>query len=133
MAANLISWAIYAAFVAAALYFNWHPALFSFDGSHGGLKVVIWTLLVVFLAYSVYCSAKENIFRTIRKIAEFHWGRQIGIDLYLGLFIFLVFIYLHEGLAVAALWAIPTLLFANLSTLLYLGIHFESIATRLVG
>lgn len=88
---------------------------------------------VAFLAYSFYCSYKENIFRTIRKVAKFHWGRQIGIDLYLGLFIFQIFIYLHEGALAAALWLVPTLLFANLSALLYLGIHFDSIASNLLG
>ena len=133
MAANIMSWAAYAAFVAVALYFNWHPSLFSFDGNLGGLKLVAWATLVAFLFYSVYCSSKENIFRTIRKIAEFHWGRQIGIDLYLGLSVALVLIYLHEGFVAAALWALPVLLFANLAVLLYLGIHFDSIVAKFLG
>lgn len=133
MSANKVSWAVYAAFVAAALYLNWHPKLFSFDGDLGVLKLIVWAVFLSFLAYSVYCSTRENIFRSIRKIAELHWGRQIGIDLYLGLFIFLIFIYLHEGFFAAALWALPTLLFANLSTLLYLAIHFDAIASKLLG
>ena len=133
MSANYLSWAVYAAFVAVALYVNWHTSLFSFDGRLGSLKLVVWAAYVAFLVYSVYCSSKENIFRTIRKIAEFHWGRQIGIDLYLGLFVALILIYLNEGIVAAAFWLLPTLLFANLSVLLYLAIHFDSIVTKFLG
>ncbi len=133
MAAKIISWAVYATFVTIALYVNWHPSLFSFDGTLGSLKLVVWSALIAFLFYSVYCSLKENIFRTVPKLAEFHWGRQIGVDLYLGLFVALILIYLNEGFFAVALWALPTLLFANLSVLLYLGIHFDSIATRFIG
>ena len=133
MRANIISWAVYTAFVAVALYANWHPSLFSFDGTLGGLKLVVWGALTAFLLYSVYCSLKENIFRAVRKIAEFHWGRQIGVDLYLGLLVALILIYLNEGFVAAALWALPTLLFANLSVLLYVGIHFDSIVTKFIG
>lgn len=133
MSANTISWSVYSIFVATALYLNWHSDIFSFTGNLGILKLFVWVLFAAFLAYSVYCSSQENIFRTVRKIAGFHWGRQIGIDLYLGLFIFQVLVYLHEGALAAALWLVPTLLFANLSALLYLGIHFDSIAAKLLG
>ena len=133
MSANTISWSVYSIFATAALYLNWHPDIFSFTGNLGILKLVVWVAFAAFLAYSVYCSFQENIFRTIRKIAEFHWGKQIGINLYLGLFMFQVFIYLHEGSLAAVLWLVPTILFANLSALLYLGIHFDSIASKLLG
>lgn len=133
MSVNIISWSVYSVFVAAALYLNWHPGIFSFNGNLGILKLVVWTSFLAFLAYSIYCSYRENIFRTIRKVAKFHWARQIGLDLYLGLIVFQLFIYLHEGSLAAALWLVPTLLFGNLSPLLYLGIHFDSIASKLLG
>ena len=133
MSVNTISWLVYSIFAATALYLNWHSDIFSFTGNLGILKLVVWVIFAAFLAYSVYCSYQENLIRTVRKIADFHWGRQIGIDLYLGLFIFQTLIYLHEGTLAAVLWLVPTLLFANLSTLLYLGIHFDSVASNLLG
>jgi hypothetical protein len=35
MKANLISWGVFAAFVACAVGFGWHAALFRFDGPMG--------------------------------------------------------------------------------------------------
>ena len=128
-----MSRAIYAAFVAIALYLNWHPALFDFGGRLGALKALVWIAYFAFLGYSIYCSVNENIFRTFRAIAQFHWGRQIGIDLYLGLFVGLILIYLNEGIVAVALWLIPILLFANMAVLLYVGIHFEAIVTAFLG
>lgn len=133
MSLNILLWGVYVAFVAAALFLNWHSGLLAFDGELGAVKAFYWLLYLGFLAFSVYCSTQENIFRTIRKMGELHWGRQIGIDLYLGLTIALLVIYLHEGLLVMLLWLVPTILFANLSILLYLGIHFDSIAVKLLG
>ena len=130
-AMNAVSWGIFAAFASFAFYFNWHPMLFEFDTRFGSLKAFVWTAFALFLSYSIYCSTKENIFRTVAAIAKYHWGRQIGIDLYLGLLIALTLIYLNEGALILVFWLIPVLLFANLAVLLYLGIHFDSIATKL--
>ena len=119
MKANLISWGVFAAFVACAIGFGWHAALFRFDGPMGLAKIVVWLAFLLFTAYSIYCSGRENIFKTIRTMARLHWGRQIGTDLYLGLLLFLAVIYLHQGsVLVLAAWLIPVLLFANLATLL---------------
>ena len=89
MKANLISWGVFAAFVACAIGFGWHAALFRFDGPMGLAKIVVWLAFLLFTAYSIYCSGRENIFKTIRTMARLHWGRQIGTDLYLGLLLFL--------------------------------------------
>ena len=128
----LLLWSTYALFVVFALYLNWHERILQFDGRLGILKLSIWAALVGFLAYSVYCSAREDLFRTIGEIGRLHWGRQIGIDLYLGLFLGLVVIYLNEGLLAALLWTIPVIAFANLAMLLYFAIHFDAIADKLL-
>ena len=133
MSLNILLWGIYAAFVVLALSFNWHPALLDFSGGQAGIKLLVWALYLSFLAYSIYCSFKENIFRTIRTMSQLYWGRQIGIDLYLGLAIALILIYLHEGLLVMLLWLVPTILFANLAILLYIAIHLDTIALKLLG
>lgn len=126
-----VLWAAFALFVAAALYFDGHDRLFSAAGPLPAGKYAIWTAFGAFLAYSVYCSTRENLFRTISTMASLHWGRQIGIDLYLGLVLSLLVIYLHEGSAlIALLWLLPVFAFANLATLLYFAIHYDAIVAR---
>jgi hypothetical protein len=132
MKQNLISWGVFTAFVVAAVILGWHPAIFRFEGATGAAKAVVWLAFLSFTAYSIYCSGRENIFRTIKSMARFHWGRQIGIDLYLGLLLSLSVIYLHEGSLAALAWLVPVLLFANLATLLYVAIHFEALVARFV-
>lgn len=134
MAKNMMAWLVYLAFVACVVVADGHAAVFDFSGQHGAGKAMVWLLYLGFLAYSVYCSLHENIFRTVRQILKFHWGRQISLDLYIGLGLFMALIYLHQGsLLVVALWLLPVLVFANLATLLYLAIHYESIVSRLLG
>ncbi|BDA77995.1 hypothetical protein LPTSP3_g09250 [Leptospira kobayashii] len=49
-----------------------------------------------------------------------HWGRQIGIDLYIGLFFQTYLIYLNEGSILATIvWFIPLMVYGNIITLLY--------------
>ncbi|MEM7430538.1 MAG: hypothetical protein AAF351_01235 [Pseudomonadota bacterium] len=125
-------WLLYAFFVGCALYFEWHEDLLSFSGGLGLLKLAVWMIWLAFLVYSIHCSRHENLMRTIRTMMGLYWGRQIGIDLYLGLLIALVIIFLHQGLLVAALWLLPLLIFANLATLLYLAIHFDALVMKLM-
>lgn len=128
---NTILWTIYAAFALGAFYFDSHDRLFDFTGRLWPAKSTIWAALAGFVAYSAYCSAHENLFRTVEKINEYHWGRQIGIDLYLGLMLLSVIIYLQEGSLLAALvWIVPALFFVNLVTLLYFAIHFDALVAR---
>lgn len=133
MSANVLSWVAYFAFAACVLVVDGHERLFAFDGRLGAAKLLVWLVLAGFLAYSIHCSRRENLFRTVGRIAEFHWGRQIGIDLYLGLMLALLIIYLHQGTLVAALWALPTLAFANLAILLYFAVHFDAIVGRFLA
>ena len=134
MLKNLSLWAVYGVFAGFAVVLGWHENFLVFDGAQGIAKAAIWLAYMAFLAYSIYCSTKENIFRTIDKILQLHWGRQISLDLYIGLSIFLGLVYLHSGsLLVVVLWLVPTVLFANLATFLYLVIHFESIAARFIS
>lgn len=130
---NTIGWGSYLGFVALAVYLNWYPGLHAFGGELGLLKLTFWGLWSVFLAYSLYCSTKENIFRTIPKLVEYYWGGQICMDLYLGLFVSMTLIYLNEGILAVAFWFLPTLLFANLSIFLYVGLHFDSLVATFAG
>ncbi len=62
-----------------------------------------------------------------------HWGRQISADLYLGLFIALIIIFLNDGALVTLLWLVPILISANLAVLLYLALNFDTIVSKLLG
>lgn len=130
---GMVLWGLYAAFAVFALSTNTHEATFQFSGPLSGVKAMVWLALFVFLGYSVFCSFQENFFRSVRTISALYWGRQVGADLYLGLFVGLLVIFLNEGLAVALLWLAPTLIYANLVILLYVAIHFDSLVTKLAG
>lgn len=129
-----IAWFLFAAFVAAALYFHGHPGIFQFRGPLFGGKILLWLGFLSFLGYSFYCSTQESLFKTIGVMGRLYWGRQIGIDLYLGLGLSLWFIYLHEkSVIVLLLWTLPVLLFANLATLVYFAIHFDQIVAKFMS
>ena len=130
---GLALWGLYALFAVYALYAYWHETIFRFNGPLGGTKLTVWVALGGFLIYSVYCSSREDLFRSVGAIGRLHWGRQIGTDLYLGLLIGILIIYLHEGPTAALIWTVPTLVFANLSMLLYLAVNFDSIVARFLG
>ena len=134
MRANLLLWGVFVVFVACALAFVRHDGMFAPGGPLTAGKYVVWAAFLGFLGYSVHCSRRENLFGTIRTMARLHWGRQIGIDLYLGLALMLFVIYLSEGSMLAvALGLLPTLAFANLATLLYFAIHYDSIVARFLA
>jgi len=130
---GLALWGLYGMFAGYAVYAYWHETMFVFSGTLGGAKLLVWLALAGFLIYSVYCSLREDLFRSIGAIAKLHWGRQIGADLYLGLSIAILIVYLHEGPLAAMIWLIPTLAFANLSILLYVALNFDSIVARFLS
>ena len=96
MNAHTISWTIYAVFVAIAIAFNGEDAAFISYGPYGWGKYLFWVLFIVFTLYTYHCSTKESLFKTIKVMRNLYWGKQIGIDLYIGLIIFLGLIFLHQ-------------------------------------
>ncbi len=124
-------WVVFAIFAFTAMYFHDGEPLFISHGAYPAGKAIAWIIFIWFLLYSIYCSTKENIFKTIKTIFPLHWARQIGIDLYLGLAMTTFLIYLNEGsLLILALWFIPIVLFANLASLLYVAMNYDSIVSN---
>lgn len=131
---NWLPWLAYFAFIAVIIPLHWHDNTLNFDRPLAPLKATVWLTWLAFVAYSLYCTRRENFWRTLRTMAGLHWGRQIGIDLYLGAAITLTLICLHEGTALALLiWLIPVFCFVNLATLLYLALHFDAIIARFIS
>ena len=87
--------------------------------------------LIGFTAYTLYCVRTENFWKSVKEVFKFRWGRQVTIDLYLGLLLFTFFIYLHEGVVLITLmWLVPTLIFGNIVPLIYFVWHFEAIISH---
>lgn len=130
---NNALWLIYFSFAAYALLSHTGEPIFSSAGQYGFGKTLTWLVLAVFLVYSLYCNSQENFFKTMRTITPYLWFRQVSIDLYIGLLVPLTLIYLNEGsLLVVAIWFIPILLMANLATLLYLALNYQSLVNHFV-
>lgn len=128
-----IIWVFYSVFVLIALLTHKGEPMFSIAGPYGWGKAIVWCLLIAFLLYSLHCSRKENFFKTMHTIRPYYWFRQVSYDLYIGVFVILCLIYFNEGsLLVAALWFLPCLIMANLATLLYIALNYQSLVAHFV-
>jgi len=59
---KLVLWTAYFVFLAVVVMMDWHPDLLVVQGSTGVAKVGLIGLWLGFLVYSLYCSARENLF-----------------------------------------------------------------------
>jgi hypothetical protein len=131
---NSLLWSVYIVFAGIAFYTGWSDRIFSFSGPLASVKALIWVIYLSFLAFTIFCSTKEDLLRSLFKMAELHWGRQVGMDLYIGLTLMTLMIYLHSGSWLVVLaWVVPLLLYVNLATLLYVVIYFDSIVAKFMN
>lgn len=128
-----IIWSIFFVISAVTVSANWSPNLWQYNGARSVGKYALWLSYFAFVAYGLYATKHEDFFRALRKIGAYYWGKQIGIDLYIGFAFFLVFIGWHQGFYSALVWALPVLVYGNQLTLLYLAVHYEAIFTRLAA
>ncbi|MDG2449368.1 MAG: hypothetical protein P8M34_07010 [Saprospiraceae bacterium] len=130
---NNILWVIFTAFVLLAVSFIDEP-LFKSNGPFPIGKSIAWLAFIAFLIYTVNVSIKENFYKALKRMSPILWTKQIGIDLYIGVTMFMVIVYLNEpSFIIFLLWLIPATIFANLATLLYLALHYDSIVGMLLG
>ena len=131
---KLLFWAIFALFVVVAVATADLETVLRFEGATGLGKAALITVWVAFVLYSVYCSTKENLFRSIAEIGKLHWGRQVGIDLYISMGLSIALVALVTGSALATLlWSLAIIAFANQAVLLFVILNFEAIASALSG
>ena len=117
---NNILWVIFTAFVLLAVSFIDEP-LFKSNSPFPIGKSIAWLAFIAFLIYTVNVSIKESFYKALKRMSPILWTKQIGIDLYIGVTMFMVIIYLNEpSFIIFLLWLIPATIFANLATLLYL-------------
>lgn len=129
---NNILWIIYFSFSAMIVFVHNREAILISSGPGSAGKYIAWTILILFLAYSLYCHRKENFFKTIPKLTPYLWFRQISLDLYLGLLIPLTIIFLDQGFVVMLIWLVPIILMANLAVLLYIALNYQTLVSYFV-
>ncbi len=121
-------WPAFWAFVAVALFTHWSPQLFQFNDAVGMVRLLLIIMWVAFVGYSMICSRHENIFKTIGVMNKLYWGRQIGIDLYISVFLSIGLVYLVTGsLLHTALWSLAFVPFANMAILLFIILYLDEI------
>ncbi len=121
-------WWFYLVFFIVAVLFGGREGLITTAGPYAGAKAILFGVFVLFLAFSLYATHCENFFRSIGAMNRLIWGRQVGLDLYISVFLSLALIYLVEGSVwVLLLWLIPVLIFANLAILPYILLNFGEI------
>jgi hypothetical protein len=124
-------WATFAIFVAVSFANSWSEQLFAFHGLAGVGKAIVLLAWIGFVGYSFRCSFHENLVTTVKAMARLHWGRQIGIDLYLSVGLSLAVIGLNSGsLLTVAIWFLPLVVFVNQAMLLYVFLHFDQLVGR---
>ena len=92
------------------------------------IKYMILTAFVLFTLYTIYVTTRENLFKSVKRMFDFRWGRQIILDLYLGLFLFGFVVYLVEKtFLITLLWLSLAIIFGNIISLLYFASQFDRI------
>lgn len=95
------------------------------------LRWLALALLILFAGYTVHASRTESFWKSLKTVLALKWGRQVTMDLYLGLLLFHVFVYLNEGSALLVLvWLVPTLILGNLVPLVYFVVNFDSLVSH---
>lgn len=84
---------------------------------------VVWLFALLFLASLVYAGMNASLFDASGQIWGMLWGKVMWADLYLGLFVFSLWIFIREkSPIVASLWTIALIFLGNLASLVYLAI-----------
>lgn len=126
---NLL-WIVFAVFAIIGIVTKQDASLFVSEGPYGYGKYVLWALFFGFFGFTLYCNSQESFFKSIRRMSEMYWGWQVGLDLYIGLLLPLLIIYMQGGTVVFLIWLVPIIINANLFTLLYFAINYDSVVAH---
>lgn len=127
-------WILYGIFVVAAIATHTREPVFMSEGPYAAGKYIAWLMFFGFLAYSLYATTQASFIKSLPKINQYIWGRQIGLDLYISVFMSLFIIYLNSGSVwVLLLWLVPVLIYANLAILLYVALNYGSLIANFTG
>ena len=125
---SIILWSVFFAFCAIAIALFGDSGSFRFEGPVGIIRAGLVVAWLAFTGYSLICSRHENLFRTVSKMSELYWGRQIGIDLYISVFLSIGLVYLVTGsIAQTVFWGLAFIPFANQAILLFVILYLDRI------
>jgi hypothetical protein len=125
---------LYIAFVIAVIGTNWHEKLFDFSQKMALGKVLILLIWLSFSILTIKYSIEENFFKSLKKITAFRWGRQIGLDLWVGQTLALIIVYWFTGsFLTVLLWLIPFIVFGNLATLLFFFMNYDALVGQIIS
>jgi hypothetical protein len=125
---------LYIAFVIAVIGTNWHEKLFDFSQKMALGKVLILLIWLSFSILTIKYSIEENFFKSLKKITDFRWGRQIGLDLWVGQTLALIIVYWFTGsFLTVLLWLIPFIVFGNLATLLFFFMNYDALVGQIIS
>ncbi len=125
---RFLLWLLYFLFVAVALVYSWDERLLTVEDSVDFSRLLLLAIWISFVAYSYYCSRKENFFRTVSEMSKRYWGRQIGLDLYISVGLSICLVYLVTGSVIQTLlWSLAFIPFANMAILLFIILHLDKI------
>jgi hypothetical protein len=98
------------------------------------MELIRWLALAVFLIfslYTLYLFKAENFWKSLKAMIALKWGRQVIIDLYIGLFLFGFFVYLNEGsILITACWLLAFSVIGNPAMLFYFIINYSSLVAH---
>lgn len=98
------------------------------------MELVRWlavVVLVLFGGYTLYCWWTESFWKSLKIIWALKWGRQVTVDLYVGLLFFGFIVYMVEGsISIALAWILPALFVGNPITLIYFILNFDKIVAH---
>jgi len=134
MKLNTLMWVSFATLIVLAILFNGEEDPFVSSGDYPAGKYIAWLAFLGFTAYSYHCGKHDNLFKTIKVMMGRGWGRQIGMDLYIGITLFIILTFVHQDSAlIPILWILPALAFVNLASLLYIALHYDSLVSLFLG
>lgn len=122
-------WIVFMGLIVFAVFTRQDEHIFQSSGPYSYGKYILWLVFICFFAYSIYSGTKENFFKTLSTMTKLYWGWQIGLDLYIGVAFSLTVIGIHGGTVTLLIWLLPILFYANLATLLYFALNYDSIVS----
>lgn len=84
------------------------------------LKLFFWGVLATMVAASAWASRDRGVLDALADLAADPWGLVTLVDLYLGFFVFYLWLaYKETSLAARALWLMAILTLGNIATAAY--------------
>ena len=95
-----------------------------------GLQIVL--LIVAFnLGFAAFHTVLQNPFpEALYEVWRYDWFKVTVFDLYVGLFLFSLWVFLRESFSTAFIWTIGFLILGNFLTLIYIILSLNTLKSK---